>query len=100
MTQRPAIPIGKYAGIVYRQEIMAKLSEQQEQAGHAHSPSDKMMADARKRVLSRLKAIDARQAKHQKIASNDIGAVLKRYLHNSMEEGYTNVYGGKAVCLL
>lgn len=94
MSQRPQL--GTYTGTAYRKHIIAKLEKDEAINAAPTSRHDKMMAEARKRVLSRLKALEVTNKKVKKIAKTDINIVLERYKHNAMEESYTNVYGKKA----
>lgn len=94
MSQRP--PLGKYAGQVYRNEIIATLEREEAIGAAPLTEHDRMMAKARKRVLARLKSIEERQEKSKKIANGDITTVLRRYTGRAMDEPYTNVYGKPA----
>lgn len=92
--------IGKYAGIMWRKQVIANLEAEQERNYNPSNPHDKMMADARKRVLKKMKAVDAKSDVIQKATATDIKAVAMRYNKSVMDDGYINVYGSKAVCLL
>lgn len=92
--------IGKYTGVVWRKELIAKLEEQVNQKYDPRDIHQKMMADARHKVLKRMRELDAKGDMVQAQASVDILAVANRYRYSAMDDGYINVYGNKAVCML
>lgn len=100
MNTTPKNRIGQHTGVVWRKELIAKLEQQVQEK---HDPRDihqKMMADARHKVLKRMRELDAKGDMLQAQASVDILAVANRYRYSAMDEGYINVYGQKAVCVL
>lgn len=100
MNTTPKNRIGQHTGVVWRKELIAKLEQQVQEK---HDPRDihqKMMADARQKLLRRMRTLDAKGAMAQAKTSVDIQAVVDRYRYSAMDEGYTNVYGNKAECML
>lgn len=89
------VNIGHMAGRVYRKQILAKLEREEAQSTPARNNHDKLMAEARKRVLKHLKALDIKQAAKKDAVRSDIADVVKRYQTNAMKESYENVYGKK-----
>lgn len=100
MNTTPKNRIGQHTGVVWRKELIAKLEQQVQEK---HDPRDlhqKMMADARHKLLNRMRRLDAKGDIIQAKTSVDIQAVVNRYRYSAMDEGYINVYGDKAACML
>lgn len=89
------VGISHMAGRVYRKQILAKLERDESKARAPRSIHDKLMADARKRVLKHLKALDIKQSAKKDAIRSNISDVLRRYQTNAMNESYENVYGKK-----
>lgn len=92
--------IGQFTGVVWRKELIAKLEEQIQEK---HDPRDlhaKMMTEARHKVLKRMRELDSKGDVVQAKASTDIQEIAKRYRNSVMNDGYLNVYGKKAECML
>lgn len=89
------VGISHMAGRVYRKQILAKLEREDLHASAPRNTHDKLMADARKRVLKHLKALDIKQAAKKEELRSNISDVLRRYQTNAMNESYENVYGKK-----
>lgn len=92
--------IGAHTGVQWRKELIASLEKKESFAFDPRDKHEKMMSEARKKVLLRMRELDTVGDIVQEAVRTDIRAVARRYPQSVMNDGYINVYGQKAVCLL